>query len=140
MENIQQQIEALNKQEHDLEMELNDVLTDVSSPEHSDDEEAELHEEQNDIARLFKDCVLNAVGQPTEMCSFIMRFEDPMYRQRMRRKMKKIKKHVKTANIEMVLSNPQYMVELQRIRQTYPNHGGREFLNELVAVYCVLNN
>jgi hypothetical protein len=139
MENINQQIADLDRQERELEMELEDVLTDVSSPDNSDNEEVQLREEENEIARLFKNCILNAVGQPTEVCNFLMRFQDPLYRDRVRRKMKKIKKQVKTADIERVLANPQYMTELERIRRTYPNHGGREFLNELVAVYCVLN-
>ena len=142
MENLQEQIEALAKHERNLEMELKDVLTDVSTPENSDEEgeEVEFHQERSEIARLFKDCILNAVGEPTRMCNFIMRFQDREYRERTARKMKKIKKIVKMADIERVLEDPRYLDELRRIGQTYPNHGGREFLNELVAVYCILDN
>jgi hypothetical protein len=142
MENLQEEIEALGRHERNLEMELKDVLTDVSTPENSDEEgeNVEYHEEQSDIARLFKNCILNAVGEPTEICNFIMRFQDPEYRQRTARKMKKMKKMVKMADIETILEDPRYLEELRRIGETYPNHGGREFLNELVAVYCILDN
>ena len=137
VQNIQEQIDALARQERNLEMELDDALTDVTSPENSDNEDDEVHEEQDNIARLFKNCILNANDRPTELCSFIMRYEDPEYRRRIRRKMKKIKNKVKASDIQAVLSNPAYMVELERIRRTYPSHGGREFLNELIATYII---
>ena len=138
---IQEQIEALDREERNLKMELDDVLTDVTSPENSDDDDEEeaVREEENNIVKLFKDCILTANGQPTTFCSFLMRYEDPIYRERVRRKMKKMKNQVKASDIEVVLANPEYMVHLERIRRTYTNHGGREFLNELVATYLILN-
>ena len=140
IENLQLEIEELNRVERNLEMELEDVLTDVTSTENSEDEDVECLEERNDIVRLFKNCILNASGEPTEICNFIMRFEAPEYRQRVEKKMKKLKRMVKMTDIESVLENPRYLYELERIKATYPNHGGREMLNELVAVYCVLNH
>jgi hypothetical protein len=136
LQHINEEIAALARQERNLEMELDDALTDITSAENSDSED-EIHNEEDDIVRLFKNCILNANGQPTELCSFIMRYEDPNYRRSMRRKMKKMKNKVKASDIQAVLSNPAYMVELERIRRTYPNHGGREFLNELIATYIV---
>jgi hypothetical protein len=136
LQHINEEIAALARQERNLEMELDDALTDITSAENSDSED-EIHNEEDDIVRLFKNCILNANGQPTELCSFIMRYEDPNYRRSMRRKMKKMKNKVKASDIQAVLSNPVYMVELERIRRTYPNHGGREFLNELIATYIV---
>jgi len=44
-----------------------------------------------------------------------MRYEDPVYRRSMERKMKKMKNKVKASDIQAVLSNPAYSVELDRI-------------------------
>ena len=136
IQQIEEEIAALDRQERNLEMELDDALTDITSPENSDSEDEDHHEEDN-IVRLFKNCILNANNRPTELCTFLMRYEDPVYRRRMERKMKKMKNQVKASDIEAVLSNPAYTAELNRIRGTYPNHGGREFLNELIAAYIV---
>lgn len=139
---LRQQIQDLDRQEQELEWELLDALTDISSPENSDNEEDEDNNfnEENGIVRFFKNAILSAQGQPTRVCDFLQRYEDPQYRRRVSRKMKKIKNEVKRSNIEGVLENPQYLRELERIRSVYPDHGGRELLNELIAVYIVLGN
>ena len=137
IQQIDEQIAALARQERNLEMELDDALTDVTSPDNSDSEDEDYHEEMDNIVRLFKNRILNANERPTELCTFLMRYEDPVYRRRMEKKLKKIKNQVKASDIEAVLSNPAYTVELNRIRGTYPNHGGREFLNELIAAFIV---
>jgi hypothetical protein len=138
IQHIDQELAALARQEQNLEMELDDALTDIMSTDNSDSED-EVHHEEDNIVRLFKNRILNASDRPTELCSFIMRYEDPVYRRSMERKMKKMKNKVKASDIQAVLSNPAFRVELDRIRRTYPNHGGREFLNELIAAYIVSN-
>ena len=137
---IRQQIEELSRRERELEMELEDVLTDVTSAENSDDDEVHVHEEHDDVVRIFKHAILLASGQPSAGCNFRPCYEDPQYRERVEKKMKKLKKIVQTANIQAVLQNPTYGNHLRRIQGTYPVHGGRELLNELVAVYCTLEH
>jgi septal ring factor EnvC (AmiA/AmiB activator) len=146
IQDLDQQILDLDRRERELEWELLDVFTDVYSvnednednEDNVDDEVNNEHQEQNQLAAVFKQAILAAQVAPTEACEFAGRYEDPNYVQDGAKKLRKIKKLVRQSNVEHVLENPRYLAELQRIQRTYPDHGGRPMLNELVAVYIIL--
>lgn len=144
IEIIQAEINRLDVEEEKLEMELKDVLTDVTTPTTSDDEDEDeenevAQEELDPIIEFFKTSILSASVFPTRMCEYISRYQDPRYRRIAVKKLKSLKKFIGSVNMDEALRNPNYMVQLNRIRETYPDHGGRVFLNELIAVYCVYN-
>ena len=138
---IRQEIEDCGTEIDRRELELEDVMFEVTSPETSDDEDLRQvrpHREQNHIVRMFKNAILTAEYQPAEVCNFFELYEDPQYRRRVIKKIKKIKKRVKSGDVEQVMNNPRYLEELRRIQTTYPSHGGREMLNELIAIYVTM--
>ena len=138
---IQQEMAHCEEQEDRLQVELEDVIVEVDTPDTSDDEDirlVRLHHEQNQIVRLFKNAILTADFQPTEMCNFFERYEDPQYRRQIIKKIRKVKRIVKRADVERVVNNPRYHDELRRIQTMYPSHGGRAMLNELIAIYVTL--
>ena len=143
IELIQNEIDRLDVEERKLELELKDVLTDISTPptsdDESEDEDEDIHVEQNPIIDLFKSSILSASVFPTAYCEYIERYQDPQYRRNALKKQKELRRFVKSTDMEAVMANPDYLTHLNRIRRTYPDHGGRELLNELVAVYCVYN-
>jgi integrase len=138
---INQEIANCDSQEDLLQRELEDVLVEVDTPDSSDDEDirqVRLHREQNEIVREFKNAVLTVDYQPTELCSFLELYENPEYRRKMLKKIKKVKRTVKRADVYRVLNDPRYFAELRRIQNTYPSHGGRAMLNELIAIFVTL--
>ena len=138
---INQELGECDDQIDTLERELEDVLQEVDTPDSSDDEDerqVRLHRERNQIMREFKSVVLSVDYQPTEQCSFFDLYENPQYRRKMLQKLRKVKRIVKRADVERVLNNPRYLNELRRIQNTYPSHGGRAMLNELIAIYVTL--
>ena len=140
LEEIQEEIDRLDLQEHQLELELQDVLTDVNTPEESEDEdELQPIEEPDPILQTFKTQMLLCTEMPTVQCNYLVRYQDPEYRRRGQRKMKSLRKEAKLTSLEELLSDPDFMRHLLRIRETYPEDGGRTFLNELVALHCAQN-
>ena len=55
------------------------------------------------------------------------------YSKNMSKKLKKMKKIVRSANVEAALRDDRFHVELNRIHDIYPDHEGRENLFELVG-------
>ena len=142
IEIIQDEIDRLDVEEEKLEMELKDVLTDVSTPATSEDEDEEeevAQVGQDPIVELFKRSILSASVFPTRICEYIARYQDPRYRRNALKKSRYLKKFVKTVDMDEVMRNPRYLVQLNRMWETYPDHGGRELLNELIAVYCLFH-
>ena len=148
MANVDDQIDAiraelirLETEERKLELELKDVLTDIDTPDTSEDEEEEEEEIEEDdwIADLFKIRLLSASGSPSRFCEYLERFQDPIYRRNMRRKMVRLKNCVRASSVADVIRSPEFLNQLIRVQETYPDDGGRKFLNELIAFYCTVN-
>ena len=140
IEEIQQAIDQIDAQERKLTLELKDVLTDINTPDNSEDEEEDEYQENDPIITTLKARLLNASGTPTRICEYLELYQDPQYRRNVRKKMVRMKNCVKSSRVSIVLRNPNFLDNLRRIQDTYPDHGGRQFLNELVAFYCTLNN
>jgi len=140
IEEIQQAIDQIDAQERKLTLELKDVLTDINTPDNSDNEEEDEYQENDPIIATLKARLLNASGTPTRICEYLELYQDPQYRRNVRKKMVRMKNCVKSSRVSIVLRNPNFLDNLRRIQDTYPDHGGRQFLNELVAFYCTLNN
>ena len=140
IEEIQQAIDQIDAQERKLTLELKDVLTDINTPDNSDNEEEDEYQENDPIIATLKARLLNASGTPTRICEYLELYQDLQYRRNVRKKMVRMKNCVKSSRVSIVLRNPNFLDNLRRIQDTYPDHGGRQFLNELVAFYCTLNN
>ena len=94
IEDINGQIEDLRRREQELEKVLEDVLTDVTSPEVSDEDEeiVEPMEQVNgEAAVLFQQLKMVQVV-PTEGTSYFDLYEQPAYKRRAIRKIKKMKR------------------------------------------------
>ena len=139
IEEIQDEIDRLDAMERKLELELKDVINDIDTPNNSEDEEEEDEYQENDpIIATLKARLLNASGTPTRICEYLELYQDPAYRRNVRKKMVLLKNCVRSIRISAVLRNPNFLDHLRRIQETYPDHGGRQFLNELVALYCTI--
>ena len=136
---IQDEIDRLDREERKLELELKDVLTDIDTPHETDDEEEDEYQENDMILVALRARLLAVSGAPTRPCEYLERFQDPVYRRNTRRKVIRLKNSVRTSRISTVLRQPEFLTHLQRIQRTYPDNGGRSYLNELVAYYCTLN-
>ena len=56
------------------------------------------------------------------------------YVEKMKRKLKKMKRNAKRINFEIIYRDPCFWTHLLRIQRTYVDDGGRAFLNQLVAL------
>jgi hypothetical protein len=140
LEEIQAEIDQLDVEEDRLELELKDVLTDVDTPSESEDEEEfGAFVEPDAILQAYKDQLLACVETPTDMCDFGVLYEDPEYKRKSRRKLKALRKEARITPLQDILTDPRFTANLERIREMYPVNGGREFLNELVALHCTQN-
>jgi len=140
IEEIQNEIDRIEEMERKLELELKDVLTDINTPDNSEDEEEEDEYQEDDwIVAILKDRLLNASGTPTRICEFLELYQNPEYRRNVQRKMVRMKNSVRSTRVSVILRNPNFLCHLRRIQNTYPDDGGRQFLNELVALHCTLN-
>jgi hypothetical protein len=152
VESLQTEIENANIAERRLELELQDCLTDVTTPEVSSDDEGP------DEVPLEGDPVINvgdsseaAVEQlniflqsrvvPSDVNSSIFPlYMIPQYRQHANRKLRKLRKVAMTTNFCQAFNCKKFWRHYTRVRDLYPVHGGREDLNGLVAYYCYVDD
>ena len=121
-------------------LELKDVLTDVETPDVSEDEgQVQLVDERTPHFQILKRRLLSISEQPRRRCEFGSLYQNEEYKKKQRRKMKLLRKEIKSTNIEDLMEDPLYEQVLQDIRTTYPHCAGRWLLNELVALHRVLN-
>lgn len=135
MEDIQQELLELDERERTLQMELLDVLTDISTPQNSDDEGDEVDELAMPQVR---EALLEVKACPTRWAPFTQLYQRQEYRDKAERKVRKMKKLIKRRTISEVMLNHEFIAALQRIEQLYPDDGGRQGLNSLVACHHVI--
>ena len=139
-EQLQEEIRQAEIQVRILALELKDVLTDVETPDVSEDEDAvQAVPERTPHFQMLKNRLLSVSELPRRRSSFSSLYENPQYRINARRKIKLLRKKIKTTNIEDLMEDPRYEDVLNKIRTTYPHCAGRWLLNELVALHTVLN-
>ena len=137
---LQAEINLAEAEVRRLGLELKDVLTDVETPEVSEDEDGvQSVPERTPHFEMLKRRLLSVSELPRRRCEYGSLYQREEYRTRARRKMKLLRKEIKSTNIEDLMEEPLYEQVLNRIRTTYPHCAGRWLLNELVALHCVLN-
>jgi hypothetical protein len=133
---IQEEIDRLDQEERQLELELLDPLTDLETPVASDDE-GEDHPPPHEL----KDQFLATVALPTRPTNYSSLYMDPSYRGRAERKVREAKKVVrKVVDFATAVSDDRYVIHVNRVRDTYPDNGGRTHLRELIALVCLIED
>ncbi len=130
-------IADLDRRERVLIMELKDVLTDISTPESSDVEDDVV--EEVELPRVC-DALLRVETFPrcwTEYCGL---YENEDYRSKAKLKVRFVKKLIRTVHLGPLMMSPDFIQSLQRVELTYPDDGGREGLNSLVAMHNVIKD
>jgi cobalamin biosynthesis protein CobT len=141
---LNDQIAALDAADNRLTLELQDILTDVTSPENSDeeDEDQEIVSRSrlsNNIVVLFER-MKSATVIPNEDAAYSSLYDVERYRQRTTRKLKKMKKVLRDSHFNLVVRDARFQAEVSRVRNLYTDLGGRVGLDLLVALYCYTSN
>jgi hypothetical protein len=118
-------------------MEVQDVFADIATPPTSEDEDPEaplLHPPTTPhILQRLHD-MLAAVSTPSRGTSYSDLYSNSQYVRNVTKKLKKMKKRAKQVDFESVYMDELFWIHLNRIERTYPDDGGRAFLNHLVAL------
>ena len=140
------EIEFLNAMDQQMDMELQDVLTDVVTPTTSDDEDEEpetplLHPPNSArIMELFQNMLCATHTSVTANTPYEPLYKQYQYKRNVNKKIKKMKQNARKCNFEAIYNDNAFWLQLERIQDTYKNNGGRTFLNYLVALHCYLTN
>jgi len=135
--NLAEAIADLDRQERLLTLELMDVLTDISTPNASDAETEDTEAEETDLVQV-RDTLLQVdsiLRRYTEYSELYQRVE---YRSKAKLKVRFAKRLVKTCRLEPLMTSPSLITSLDRVQSTYPDDGGREGINLLVAIHNVI--
>ena len=136
-----------------LRLELNDVFTDVSTPEVSDSEPEESHSAAvvdnsqpstsggaGVLADNFaqqKSKMFQINTWPSPDTSYVGLYACAKYRRNVRRKMQKIRKLLQNESFEAATKTFAYRMELGRIHEIYPENGNRPYLNQLIGNFFI---
>ncbi len=133
---VNDELEDLDRRERWLMMELQDVLTDIATPDSSDVEGDKIEEVAMPQVR---NALLRAESQPRHWTTYQRLYDDPDYVRKANMKVRLVKNMVRRHPIASVVLTQQFATALQRIDSTYPDDGGCIGLNSLVAFYNVVN-
>jgi hypothetical protein len=117
-------------------MELMDVLTEISTHDNSDEEGEEVEERAMPAIR---EALLEVQPFPNRWTSYIELYQCQRYKDKIQKKVKKLKKMIKRCALSEVMLNQQFVAALQQIQATYPDDGGRVGIHPLVACHHVIN-
>jgi hypothetical protein len=126
-----------------MSLELLDVLTDVDTPNTTDNEDEDtplLHPPTTRcIVELFQ-TILNVNAETvSESTSYAELYRQDCYKKKVIKKIKKMKKNARKCDFESVYYSNSFWEHYGRIRETYKDDGGRPGLNYLVALECHLD-
>jgi hypothetical protein len=127
---------SLERQEQILQMELLDVLTDLSTPDNSDAEGEEIDER---VLPTVRQALLEVKACPTRWTQYAQLYQCPTYKAKAEKKVRKMKNMVKRCTLSEVMLNQRFTTALQLIEEVYPDDGGRAGINSLVACHHVIN-
>jgi hypothetical protein len=133
------ELRRLNEEEHKLELELLDPLTDLLTPVESEDEDENTQkDEQSNISiQIFKNSLMDTPAIPQRPTAYSERYVDLEYRQKAEKKVKNAKHVLQTTlNLEQIIDSDVYSGHVSRIRQLYPDNGGRTNIRKLIAIVC----
>lgn len=128
-------------EEQRLMMELLDVFTDVDTPSTSDDDDpamALVHPPRTgQIGQLLQNMLATSY-QLTSDTGYSALYKNSKYMKNVKKKLQKMKKNARRCDFEKIYRQRGFWDQLNRIRNTYADDGGRVFLNFLVALECHL--
>jgi len=130
-------IADLNRQERPLILELMDVLTDIATPEVSDAEADDEDVEETDLANV-RGSLMQVDSFPRRYTEYSELYQRVEYRSKAKLKVRFAKKLVKSVRLEPLMTGPNLVVSLNRVESTYPDDGGREGINLLVAIHNIV--
>jgi len=131
-DNLAETIADLDRQERLLTMELMDVLTDIATPEASDAEAEEL-----DLPQV-RDTLMQVDSFPRRYTEYSELYQRVEYRTKAKLKVRFAKKLVKSVRLGPLMTGPSFAQSLNRVESTYPDDGGRDGINLLVAIHNVV--
>ena len=148
----QKRIDEMSEEEKDREderlaLELEDVFSEMFTPDVSEDE-VETKEE-TDTSNVFLNRtnpqslfnkMMTAKSDPHFKTSYALLYANPKYRTNIKRKMLLLRKTAAGANIEEICKDPNYFRMCDVYYSQYPNDGGREGLYYLIGLFNYINN
>ncbi len=136
-EDLAEAIADLDRRERVLVMELKDVLTDVFTPESSDVEDDEVEEVELPQVR---DALMQVEPVPRRWTEYSSLYEGEDYRSKAKLKVRFVKNLIRTIRLRPLLMSLAFVRSLERVELTYPDDGGREGLNSLIALHNIIIN
>ncbi len=79
-------------------------------------------------------------SSPRRWTEYSELYQHEDYRSKAKLKVRFAKKLVKTIHLGPLMMSQEFIQSLQRVELTYPDNGGREGLNTLVAIHNVIIN
>jgi hypothetical protein len=135
LDKLNHEIGDIKHQLETLDLEMKDVLTCVETPESSDVEGDDVDEPEADGPR---NVLLQVEAIPQREAEFSSLYLNQRYRENAEKKVRLMKEEVRKNFISEILLNPEFPDILDDIRETYPDDGGRNFINSLVACHIIL--
>jgi len=133
-------IADLDRQERLLTLELKDVLTDIATPEVSDteaDSEDTEETEETDLDTV-RDSLKQVDSYPRRYTEYSELYQRAEYRLKAKLKVRFAKKLLKSVRLEPMMTSTNLSESLNRVESTYPDDGGREGINLLVAIHNIV--
>jgi len=135
--NIAEAIADLDRQERLLTLELMDVLTDIATPDASDVETEDAEVEESDLFQV-RGTLQQVDSIPCRYTEYSELYQRAEYRSKAKLKVRFAKRLVRTVRLEPLITSPNLIASLDRVQSTYPDDGGREGINLLVAIHNVI--
>jgi hypothetical protein len=129
------EMQELEREERKLQMELLDVLTDITTPESSDVEGEDVEELLMPAARQ---ALLDTRTCPIRWTLYSELYQSRSYREKAAKKVRMAKRMIKKVTVAEVMMTQQFTAALNQIELNYPDDGGRTGLNSLVACHHVI--
>lgn len=135
LDKVNYEIRDIKRQMKTLDLEMKDVLTCVETPESSDVEGDDVDEPEVDGPH---NVLLRVEAVPQRETEYSSLYLNQRYSENAEKKVRLMKEEIKKNLISEILLNPEFPDILDDIRETYPDDGGRNFINSLVACHIIL--
>ena len=133
-------IADLDRQERLLTLELKDVLTDIETPEVSDieaDNEDAEETEETDLDNV-RASLMQVDSNPRRHTEYSELYQLAEYQMKAKLKVRFAKKLLKSVRLEPLMAGANLVESLNLVESNYPDDGGREGINLLVAIHNII--
>jgi len=135
--NLAEAIADLDRQERLLTLELKDVLCDIATPEVSDTEADHEDNVETDLADI-RGSLMQVDSYPRRHTEYSELYQRAEYRLKAKLKVRFAKKLLRSVRLEPLMAGPNLVESLNRVESTYPDDGGRDGINLLVAIHNIV--